>query len=52
MAKRPGDATAGAPAAKQAKTNRLDHLKSMTSVVADTGDFEKIKSYQPEDATT
>lgn len=33
-------------------TSQLDQLKSMTTVVADTGDFEAIKTYQPEDATT
>lgn len=32
--------------------NKLEQLKSMTSVVADTGDIEAIKLYQPEDATT
>lgn len=31
---------------------QLDHLKQMTVVVADTGDFEKVKRYQPQDATT
>jgi len=30
----------------------LDSLKSMTTVVADTGDFEAIKLYKPTDATT
>ena len=32
--------------------NRLAQLKSMTTVVADTGDFESIIDYQPQDATT
>jgi len=32
--------------------NKLEQLKSMTSVVADTGDIEAIKRYLPEDATT
>lgn len=32
--------------------NKLEQLKAMTSVVADTGDFEAIKLYNPEDATT
>ncbi|NRA59899.1 MAG: transaldolase [Psychrobium sp.] len=32
--------------------NKLAQLKTMTSVVADTGDIEAIKLYQPEDATT
>ena len=30
----------------------LDQLKTMTTVVADTGDFAAIEQYQPEDATT
>lgn len=30
----------------------LDQLKSMTQVVADTGDFEAIEKYRPQDATT
>ncbi|HQT25691.1 MAG TPA: transaldolase [Burkholderiales bacterium] len=30
----------------------LDQLKSMTSIVADTGDIEAIRRHQPEDATT
>jgi len=33
-------------------TSQLEQLKSMTTVVADTGDFEAIKKYQPQDATT
>ena len=32
--------------------NKLDQLKSMTQVVADTGDLDAIVRYQPEDATT
>ncbi len=32
--------------------SQLDQLKKMTIVVADTGDFETISQYQPEDATT
>lgn len=32
--------------------NLLDQLKSITKVVADTGDFESMISYQPIDATT
>lgn len=31
---------------------RLDQLKQFTTVVADTGDFESIKKYEPQDATT
>ena len=30
----------------------LDQLKTMTTVVADTGDFEAIAQYRPQDATT
>ena len=33
-------------------TNKLEQLKTMTTVVADTGDFEAIKLWHPEDATT
>jgi len=33
-------------------TNKLEQLKSFTDVVADTGDIEAIKKYQPIDATT
>ena len=32
--------------------NQLDALKTMTTIVADTGDIEAIRQYQPEDATT
>ncbi|MGD8350772.1 MAG: transaldolase [Gammaproteobacteria bacterium] len=32
--------------------NKLDQLKSMTQVVADTGDLDAIIQYQPRDATT
>ena len=33
-------------------SNTLDSLKSMTTVVADTGDFETLAAYTPQDATT
>ncbi|MDX1973864.1 MAG: transaldolase [Candidatus Sumerlaeia bacterium] len=33
-------------------TTLLDQLKSMTVVVADTGDFHSIEQYRPRDATT
>jgi len=33
-------------------TNKLEQLKTMTTVVADTGDLEAIKRWQPQDATT
>ncbi|MES2923401.1 MAG: transaldolase [Verrucomicrobiota bacterium] len=32
--------------------NQLDQLKQFTTVVADTGDFESMKTYKPQDATT
>ncbi|MDX1680131.1 MAG: transaldolase, partial [Akkermansiaceae bacterium] len=32
--------------------NQLEQLKQFTKVVADTGDFEAMKAYQPQDATT
>jgi transaldolase len=32
--------------------NKLDQLKKMTTIVADTGEFEEIKKYLPTDATT
>ncbi len=32
--------------------NKLEQLKSMTQVVADTGDLDAIVQYQPQDATT
>ncbi|MCK5818999.1 MAG: transaldolase [Psychromonas sp.] len=32
--------------------NKLDQLRKFTTVVADTGDIEAIKKYQPQDATT
>ncbi len=34
------------------KLNQLDQLKKFTKVVADTGDFESIKDFKPQDATT
>ncbi len=33
-------------------TSALDQLKKFTTVVADTGDFERMREYQPQDATT
>jgi transaldolase len=33
-------------------TNKLDQLKTMTVVVADTGDIEAIRDFAPQDATT
>ena len=34
------------------KLNQLDQLKKFTKVVADTADFESIKEFKPQDATT
>lgn len=36
----------------QAGLNQLDQLKKFTKVVADSGDFETLKQYAPQDATT
>jgi len=33
-------------------TNKLDQLKAMTTVVADTGDLDAIAQWRPQDATT
>ncbi|WP_019612945.1 transaldolase [Psychromonas ossibalaenae] len=33
-------------------TSRLDKLRKLTTVVADTGDIEAIQKYKPQDATT
>jgi transaldolase len=46
-------ATADAPASTATGTlNQLDQLKQFTKVVADTGDFESIREFKPQDATT
>src|SRR6266511_817477 len=42
--------TAEPPIASQ--LSQLDQLKKLTRVVADTGDFESMRAYQPQDATT
>ncbi len=34
------------------KVSQLDQLKKFTRVVADTGDFESMRAYKPQDATT
>jgi transaldolase len=36
----------------ETKTSQLDQLKKLTVVVADTGDFESIRDFRPQDATT
>ncbi len=33
-------------------SSKLQQLKAMTLVVADTGDIEAIRRFEPEDATT
>jgi len=43
-------ATISAPAA--AGLSQLDQLKKLTVVVADTGDFETMRQFMPQDATT
>ena len=37
---------------KKTKLNQLEQLKNFTKVVADTPDFESIKDFKPQDATT
>ena len=41
-----------APRAAEAAHSKLDQLKEMTKVVADTGDMDAIKKYKPVDCTT
>jgi transaldolase len=36
----------------ETKLNQLEQLKRFTKVVADTGDFETIREFKPQDATT
>lgn len=40
------------PYAVQPMNNQLEALRRLTTVVADTGDFESIRAYRPTDATT
>ncbi len=40
------------PKKSETKMNQLDQLKKFTKVVADTADFESIKEFKPQDATT
>lgn len=37
---------------EKTKLSQLDQLKQFTKIVADTADFESIKDYKPQDATT
>jgi len=34
------------------KLNQLEQIKKFTTVVADTADFESIREFKPQDATT
>jgi len=45
-------ATAVAEKKTETKLNQLEQLKKFTKVVADTADFESIKDFKPQDATT
>jgi transaldolase len=36
----------------ETKLNQLEQIKKLTKVVADTGDFESIRKFKPQDATT
>ena len=37
---------------KKTKLNQLEQIKKFTKIVADTADFESIKEFKPQDATT
>ena len=37
---------------KKTKSTQLDQIREFTKIVADTADFESIKDFKPEDATT
>jgi hypothetical protein len=39
-------------AKRGAQLSQLEQLKKFTIVVADTGDFQSIKEFKPQDATT
>ena len=36
----------------ETKLNQLEQLKKFTKIVADTADFESVKAFKPQDATT
>src|SRR5207249_7311715 len=36
----------------ESQSSQLDQLKRFTKVVADTGDFESMREFKPQDATT
>ena len=37
---------------RETKLNQLEQIKKFTKVVADTADFESMKEFKPQDATT
>jgi len=47
-----GSGESSSPKKQKKEASQLESLKKFTTIVADTGDFEKIKQFQPEDATT
>src|SRR5437868_14168897 len=40
------------PKKSETKLNQLEQLKKFTKIVADTADFESVKQFKPQDATT
>ena len=36
----------------ETKLNQLEQIKQFTKIIADTGDFESIREFKPQDATT
>src|SRR5579863_3365379 len=40
------------PKGQQSALSQLDQLKKFTKVVADTGDFDSLREFAPQDATT
>ena len=49
---RPTSPTVNTPTFMSTTQTSLDQLKQFTTVVADTGDFESMRQYKPQDATT
>jgi transaldolase len=45
-------ASSGTPHSSSSASSSLDQLKKLTVVVADTGDFQAMQEYRPQDATT
>lgn len=50
--KRDNDPNAESPPTKRVEASALDQLQKLSLIVADTGDFEAIDRYKPQDATT